>query len=217
MDGASPNGLGRGTHGVRSALPTPTRRRRLVVEVAPNVIDVSAVALPGSPLVTNVESDGEGVPTSHPWDSDEEDELDTCPQSGRCGNSGSGPSFQRTVPASSDAIVGGRPRQFERSRDASIVATQADNDNDADERYPIVPQDVVHALESDLADRSAEDNPPVGSTVPASSGAVRRRLVLVGGGRRVVLVPLVIRCLFRTCLRVMKQMRSLEQWSTILT
>ena len=62
MDGASSNG---------SALPTPTRRRRLVVEVAPNVVDVSAVALPGSPLiVTNVESDGEGVPA-------EEDELDT--------------------------------------------------------------------------------------------------------------------------------------------
>ena len=36
--------------------------------------------VPGSPLllfVTNVESDGEGVPASHPWDSDEEDELDT--------------------------------------------------------------------------------------------------------------------------------------------
>ena len=59
MDGASPNCLGSGRHGVRSEHPTPTRRRRLVVEVAPNVVDVSAVALPGSPLfVTNVESDG---------------------------------------------------------------------------------------------------------------------------------------------------------------
>ena len=78
MDGASPNCLGSGRHGERSELPTPTRRRRLVVEVAPNVVDVSAVALPGSPLfVTNVESDGEGVLASHPWDSDEEDELDT--------------------------------------------------------------------------------------------------------------------------------------------
>ena len=38
-------------------------------------IDVSAVALPGSPL----ESDGEGVLASHPWDSDEEDELDNEP------------------------------------------------------------------------------------------------------------------------------------------
>ena len=186
-----------GRHGVRSELPTPTRRRRLVVEVAPNVVDVSAVALPGSPLfVTNVESDGEGVPASHPWDSDEEDELDTHARN-QAGVAilGQDPPFSvpPTVPASSDATVGGRPRQFERSRDASIAATQADNDNDADdERHPIVPQDVVHALESDLAvevDRSAEDNTPVGSTVPASSGAVRRRLVLVGGGRRVVLVP----------------------------
>ena len=78
MDGASPNCLGSGRHGERSELLTTTRRGRLVVEVAPNVVDVSAVALPGSPLfVTNVESDGEGVPASHPWDSDEEDELDT--------------------------------------------------------------------------------------------------------------------------------------------
>ena len=73
MDGASPNCLG---SGVRSELLIPTRRGRLVVEVAPNIVDVSAVALPGSPLfVTNV-SDGEVV-ASHPWDSDEEDELDT--------------------------------------------------------------------------------------------------------------------------------------------
>ena len=50
MDGASPNCLGSGRHGERSKLPTPTRRRRLVVEVAPNVVDVSAVALPGSTL-----------------------------------------------------------------------------------------------------------------------------------------------------------------------
>ena len=86
MDGASPTCLG---SGVRSEVPTPTRRRRLVVEVAPNVIDVSAVALPGSPLlVTNAESDGEGVPASHLWDSDEEDELDTFTSSGRSANSG---------------------------------------------------------------------------------------------------------------------------------
>ena len=50
-----------------------------------------------------------------------------------------------------------------------------------DERHPTVPEDVVNVLESDLAvegDRSAEENTPVVSTVPASSGAVRRRLVL---------------------------------------
>ena len=136
MDGAFPNCLGRGRDGVRSELPTPTRRRRLVVEVAPSVVDVFAVALPGSPLfVTNVESDGEGVPAFHPWDSDEEDGLDT---------------------------------------------------------HPPVPEDVVNGLESDLVaegDRSAKENTPVVSTVPAISGAFRRRLLLVGGGRRVVLVP----------------------------
>ena len=197
MDGASPNGLGNGRLGVRSAFPTPTCRLRLVAEVAPNKVDVSAVALPGSPLfVTNVESDGEGVPVSHPWDSDEEDELDTHSR-----NQAGVPilgqdlrfSVPPTVPASSDSTVGGRPRQFERSRDSSIVATQADNDSDAEtERHPLVPQDVVHALESNLeveVDRSAKENTPVGSTVLARSGAIRRRLVLVGGGRRVVLVP----------------------------
>ena len=147
----------------------------------------------------------EGVPASHPWDSDEEDELDTHSRD-REGVPILGhalvesrwiedPLFSvlPTVPASTDATVGGRPRQSERSHDASIVATQADNDIDADdERHPPVPEDVVNALESDLAvegDRSAEENTPVVSTVPASSGAVRRRLVLVGGGRRVVLVP----------------------------
>ena len=195
MDGASPNCLGSGRHGVRSELPTPTRRRRLVVEVAPNVVDVFAVALPGSPLfVTNVQSDGEGVLASHPWDSDEEDELDTHSRN-RAGVPILGrvlvesrwiedPPFSvpPTVPASSDATVGGRPRQSERSHDASIDATQADNDIDADnERHPPVLEDVVNVLESELAvegDRSAEENTPVGSTVPASSGAVRRRLVL---------------------------------------
>ena len=51
---------------------------------------------------------------------------------------------------------------------------------------------MVNALESDLAvEESAEEfvNTPVPSTFPESSRAVRRRLVLVGGGRRVVLVP----------------------------
>ena len=186
MDGASPNGLGSGRHGVRSAFPTPTRRRRLVVEVAPNVVDVSAVALPGSPLfVTNMESDGEGVSASHPWDSDEEDELDTHSRN-RAGVPilGQDPPFSvpPTVPASSDATVGGRPRQFERSRDASI-ATQADNDNDADdERHPLVPEDVVLALESDLAvavARSAEENTPVGSDRPCK---FRGSPTTIGGG-----------------------------------
>ena len=63
-----------------------------------------------------------------------------------------------------------------------------------DERLLSVPEDVVNALESDLAvevDGSVEvfANKPVPSTVPASSRAVGRRLVLVGGGRRVVLMP----------------------------
>ena len=117
--------------------PIPTRRRRLVVEVAPNVIDVSVVALPGSPfIVTNVESDGEGVPASHPWDSDEEDELDTHSRGGVpiLGHALvesrwiEDPLFSvpPTVRASSDATVGGRPRQSER------VPTQTDNDIDAD-------------------------------------------------------------------------------------
>ena len=139
------------------------------------------------PLVTNVESDGEGVPASHPLDSDEEDELDTHSR-----NRAGVPirralvesrwiedplfSVPPTVPASSDATVGGRPRQSERSHDASIDATQADNDIDADdERHPFVLEDVVNVLESDLA---VEGDRPVVSTVPASSGAVRRRLVL---------------------------------------
>ena len=84
-----------------------------------------------------------------------------------------------TVPASSDATVGGRPRQSERSHDASIDATQADNDIDADdERHPLVPEDVVNVLESVEGDWSAEENTPVVSIVTASSGADRRRLVL---------------------------------------
>ena len=138
---------------------------------------------------------------SDPLDSDKEDEGHTLAQLGRCASSGSclggitldrGPSFQRAFysAASSDATMCG-PRQ--RSRGASIVTTLADNDIDADDaRLPSVPEDVVNALESDLAvevDRSAEEKTPVVSTVPASSAAVRRRLVLVGGGRRVVLVP----------------------------
>ena len=86
------------------------------------------------------------------------------------------------MPASSDATVGGRPGQSERSHDASIDATQADIDIDADDdRHQSLPEDVVNVLASDLAvegDQSAEENTPVVSTVPASSGAVRRRLVL---------------------------------------
>ena len=48
----------------------------MVVEVAPNVVDATAVALPGPPHVITdaVESD---VPVFDPLDSDEEDELHT--------------------------------------------------------------------------------------------------------------------------------------------
>ena len=115
MDGASPNCLGSGRHGERSELPTPTRRRRLVVEVAPNVVDVSAVALPGSPLfVTNVESDGEGVLASHLWDSDEEDELDT---HSRDRADDDEPLVPATVPASIGALreAGVEIREFSRN------------------------------------------------------------------------------------------------------
>ena len=67
-----PNCLGDGRHGARSEFPIPTPRRGLVVEVAPNVVDMSAVALPGSPhVVTNVESDMmarvQRVPASDRW------------------------------------------------------------------------------------------------------------------------------------------------------
>ena len=49
-------------------------RRGLVVEVAPGVVDASAVALPSSHVIPDVaESD---VPELDPLDSDEEDELD---------------------------------------------------------------------------------------------------------------------------------------------
>ena len=77
-------------------------------------------------------------------------------------------SVSHTVPASSDATVGGRSRQFERSRDASIVPlkqTMTVMRTTDDERHPLVPRDVVSALESDLAvevDWSAEENTPVG-------------------------------------------------------
>ena len=58
IDGATPNCLGNGRHGVRSEFPIPTRHRGLVVEVAPTVVDVTAIALPGSPHIdTDVESD----------------------------------------------------------------------------------------------------------------------------------------------------------------
>ena len=78
MEGASPNCLGSGRHGERSELPTPTRRRRLVVEVAPNVRCVCSCSAGFSTLRhQRVSLDGEGVLASHPWDSDEEDELDT--------------------------------------------------------------------------------------------------------------------------------------------
>ena len=106
MDGASPNCLGSGRHGVRSELPTPTRRCGRV----------SVVALPFH-------------------EADEEDEWTHIPAIGQVPILGQDPPFSvpPTVPASSDATVGGCPRQFERSRDASIVAGQANNDNDADD------------------------------------------------------------------------------------
>ena len=95
-DGASPNWA----VVCVQRLPIPTHRGRLVVEVAPNVVDVSAVVLPGSPLfVTNV-SDGEVV-ASHPWDSDEEDELDTHSRN-RADDD------ELLVPASVPASIGGR-------------------------------------------------------------------------------------------------------------
>ena len=54
-------------------LPGPGCRRGLVVEVAPGVVDASAVALPSSHVIPDVaESD---APVFH-WDPDEDDELD---------------------------------------------------------------------------------------------------------------------------------------------
>ena len=54
-------------------LPGPGCRRGLVVEVAPGVVDASAVALPSSHVIPNVaESD---APVFH-WDPDEDDDVD---------------------------------------------------------------------------------------------------------------------------------------------
>ena len=64
----SPRGLHAGGSG---------HRRRLVVEVAPGVVDASAVALPSSHVIPDEESDCDAsVPVFDPLDSDEEDELD---------------------------------------------------------------------------------------------------------------------------------------------
>ena len=132
-------------------------------------------------------------------------------------------SVPSTVPASSGATMGVRPRQSQRSRGASIVATQADNDTDADdERLLSVPEDVVNALESDLAveaDRSAEE----------FTSAFDRPCKFPGQSDDdwcwwvVADAPswchnlLVLRSPFRTWLTETMQTRSLEQWSTILT
>ena len=83
--------------------------------------------------------------------------------------------------ASSDVTVGDRPRQSERSLDASIVATQPDNDIDADdERHPLVPR-TWSMLWSQIWQWKV--------TGPQKRTHQWFRLVLVGGGRRVVLVP----------------------------
>ena len=114
-----------------------------------------------------------------------------------------------------DEDMGVRPRRPQRrSRGASIiVATQADNDSDADdERLLSVPEDVVNALESDLAveDRvrehiSAFDRPcKFWGRVVADASSWCHNLLAPRGP-------------FKTWLREMMMTRSLEQRSTCLT
>ena len=159
------------------------------------------------------------VPAFDPLDSDEEDELDALSRNGA-----GVPVVGHGSLQGQTQVQSRRPRRSQRSRASIIVTTQADNDTDADDER-LLSEDVVSALESDLAvevDGSVEvfANKPVPSTVPASSRPVRRRLVLVGGGRRVVLMPQSAgtpRSIQDVVEREMMQTKSLEQWSTVLT
>ena len=68
--------------GPRGMHAGPGHRRRLVVEVAPGVVDASAVALPDH-VISDGESDCDAsVPVFDPLDSDEEDELDALLRTG---------------------------------------------------------------------------------------------------------------------------------------
>ena len=79
------SGFGRASNpGLASQLPTrrSARLQTMGAEVAPNVVDATAVVLPSSPhatVVDGLENDlpvGEAVPVFDPMESDEEDEFD---------------------------------------------------------------------------------------------------------------------------------------------